>query len=69
VQQQPKETPPGGEPVSHSHLSRTHEEILEYWTVQRMTAAKPRELRLPEGGPRLKQRDADSPAPGSQAAP
>ncbi|MBE4717195.1 hypothetical protein DAD99_03245 [Pseudarthrobacter sp. AB1] len=55
----PKETSPGGESVSHSELAASHEEILEYWTKQRMADAKPRELRLPEGGPRLMQRGAD----------
>ncbi|WP_223253167.1 hypothetical protein [Arthrobacter sp. AFG7.2] len=46
-------------------LNQSHEEILEYWTEQRMAEAKPRELRLPEEGPRLKQRDADTGEPGS----
>lgn len=64
--QQPRKTSPdeasGNGSVSHSKSAQTHGEILEYWTKQRMAAAKPRELRLPEGGPRLMQRGAD-PAP------
>jgi hypothetical protein len=60
VQQHPRAASPGGESVSHSDLAQTHEEILEYWTVQRMADAKPRELRFPEEGPRLKQRGADT---------
>lgn len=52
------------ESVTRSDAHQTHEEILEYWTRQRMADAKPRELRLPVEGPRLKQRDADAGAPG-----
>jgi len=70
LRQQPRKSSPDGETggetetgsVSHSESDQTHEEILEYWTKQRMADAKPRELRLPEGGPRLMQRGAD-PAP------
>ena len=50
VQQPPKYTPSGQDPVSHADLNQTHEEILEYWTAERMAEAKPRELRLPEPG-------------------
>ncbi|RAX44337.1 hypothetical protein DQ354_16100 [Arthrobacter sp. AQ5-06] len=57
-----KDEESGNGSVSHSKSAQTHEEILEYWTKQRMADAKPRELRLPEGGPRLMQRGAD-PAP------
>ncbi|GAA3404867.1 hypothetical protein [Pseudarthrobacter polychromogenes] len=60
MQQPPKEIPSGQDPVSHAELGQTHEEILEYWTAERMAEAKPRELRLPEEGPRLKQRGADA---------
>jgi hypothetical protein len=37
--------------VGHSESDQTHEEILAYWTPQRMADAKPRELRLPEPVP------------------
>jgi hypothetical protein len=49
VPQGPKDIP-GPDPVSHAELNQTHEEILEYWTAERMAQAKPRELRLPEPG-------------------
>jgi hypothetical protein len=32
-------------------VNQTHEEILEYWTEERMAEAKPREIRLPQPGP------------------
>lgn len=48
--------------VSRMTSDQTHEEILEYWTKQRMADAKPREQQLPEGSPRLMKRGAD-PAP------
>ncbi|MET3719302.1 MULTISPECIES: hypothetical protein [unclassified Arthrobacter] len=58
------ESPPGREPgkdsVSHHVSDQTHEEILAYWTPERMAEAKPRELRLPR--PPATQEDAD-PAP------
>ena len=65
AQQPPKDIAPGTDSVRHVKLNQSHEEILEYWTEQRMAEAKPRELRLPEEGPRLKQRDADTGEPGS----
>jgi len=64
VPQRPKDTA-GPDPVSHGELNQTHEEILEYWTAQRMAEARPRELRLPEKGPRLKQGGADTGGPES----
>jgi hypothetical protein len=70
VQHSPDENPAGTESVTRSDTTQTHEEILEYWTRQRMAEAKPRELRLPVEGPRLKQRGADTAEPGgSPAAP
>ncbi|MGX1161957.1 hypothetical protein RKD54_002866 [Pseudarthrobacter sp. SLBN-100] len=51
MQQSPSEKPSGEDAVSHAELSQTHEEILEYWTEERMAEARPRELRLPENGP------------------
>lgn len=39
---------PEEDPVSHSDASQTPEEILEYWTPERMAEAKPREIRLPD---------------------
>ena len=65
VQQPPKDTPSGQDPVSHAELGQTHEEILEYWTAERMAEAKPRELRLPEEGPPLKRRGADEDGQGA----
>lgn len=34
--------------VSHSGISQAPEDILAYWTPERMAEAKPREVRLPE---------------------
>lgn len=65
MQQPPKDTPSGQDPVSHAKLNQTHQEILEYWTEERMAEAKPRELRLPEVGPRPKQGDPDAGEPES----
>lgn len=65
MQQPPRDTPSGQEPVSQAELDQTHEEILEYWTAERMAGAKPRELRLPEEDPRLKQRGEDAGGQGS----
>jgi hypothetical protein len=48
VQQSPDSGPTGEDPVSRSDVNQTHEEILEYWTEQRMAEAKPREIRLPQ---------------------
>ncbi len=58
--QSPSGEPAGEGSVTHSDAAQSHEEILEYWTKQRMAEARPRELRLPAEGPRLKQRDADA---------
>lgn len=40
----PSEEPDDG--VAHIEVTQTHEEILEYWTDERMVEAKPRELVL-----------------------
>lgn len=48
--------------VSNSESEQTHEEILAYWTPEKMAKAKPRELQLPEPAPRRAQDDSD-PAP------
>jgi hypothetical protein len=37
----------GKDPVSHAEASQTPEEILAYWTPERMAEAQPREIRLP----------------------
>jgi hypothetical protein len=50
VQQHPKD-PPSEETVSRSDLNQTREEVLAYWTVERIAEAKPREVRLPKPGP------------------
>lgn len=68
MQQPPKDGTPGQDPVSHAELNQTHEEILEYWTDQRMAEARPREIRFPEQGPRLRQRDADTGEPEPEAS-
>jgi hypothetical protein len=34
--------------VSFAQVSQTPEEVLAYWTPERMTLAKPREISLPE---------------------
>lgn len=60
MQPSPSQDPSGTESVTRSDAHQTHEEILEYWTRQRMADAKPRKLRLPAEGPRLKQRGADA---------
>ncbi|MBT2538418.1 hypothetical protein J7I79_20175 [Arthrobacter sp. ISL-69] len=39
---------PADQGVSHSSTSQTQEEILAYWTPERMAEAKPREVRLAE---------------------
>ncbi|TLM73276.1 hypothetical protein [Pseudarthrobacter sp. NamB4] len=65
MHQHPKNIQPGEESVSRAELNQSPEEVLEYWTEQRMAEARPRELRLPEEGPRLKQRGADTGEPGS----
>lgn len=38
----------GDATVSHSDISQAPEEIIAYWTPERMAGAKPREVRLPE---------------------
>ena len=42
--QSPSKEPREG--VAHIEVTQTHEEILEYWTEERMAQAKPRELVL-----------------------
>lgn len=37
----------GEDPVSHAEAGQTPEEILAYWTPERMAEAQPREIRLP----------------------
>lgn len=50
MQQPPsKDGPPSQEDhVSHSEVSQTPEEVLAYWTPERMAEAKPREIRPAE---------------------
>lgn len=36
----------GADPVVHD-VTQTHEEVAEYWTDERLRAAKPREQKLP----------------------
>lgn len=48
---EPAESPPRDESeenVSFAQVSQTPEEVLAYWTPERMAQAKPREMKLPE---------------------
>nr|WP_236557478.1 hypothetical protein [Arthrobacter sp. 9AX] len=49
--QSPSEETPANRSVTRIEVNQTQEEILEYWTEERMAEAKPRELRRPEQGP------------------
>ncbi|WP_457948929.1 hypothetical protein ACTAQI_01020 [Pseudarthrobacter sp. alpha12b] len=51
MQQSPKAPEPDEDPVSHVDLTQSPEEVLEYWTEERMAGAIPREIQLPEPGP------------------
>ena len=52
MQPSPKASDPDQDPaVSHADLTQSPEEVLEYWTEERMAAAKPREIQLPEPEP------------------
>lgn len=47
-QSRPKGGPePSEDRVSHAESVQTPEEILAYWTPERMSRAEPREIRLP----------------------
>ncbi|MGN7198693.1 hypothetical protein [Arthrobacter sp. SAFR-044] len=48
MRQSPKSPDPDEDPVSHVDLTQSRQEVLEYWTKERMAEAKPREIRLPE---------------------
>lgn len=52
-------TAPEDESVSHSDVAQTPEEILAYWTPERMAEAQPREIRLPAGQDDRARDDAD----------
>ena len=39
----------GDEPVAHD-VTQTHDEVAEYWTDERLRAARPREQELPPPG-------------------
>ncbi|WP_426998529.1 hypothetical protein [Pseudarthrobacter sp. N5] len=43
----PKDTAAADESVSHGAVNQSPEEILEYWTPERMEKARPREIRIP----------------------
>ncbi len=68
MQQPPKDVPAGEDSVSHAKLNQTHEEILEYWTEERMAEARPREIRFPEKGDRPGQEGADTGEPEPEAS-
>ncbi|WP_457972216.1 hypothetical protein [Arthrobacter sp. D1-17] len=62
-QQRPDDGPASSEdPVSHAESAQTPEEILAYWTPERMAGAQPREIRIP--GP--DENPAQEPAGGSK---
>ncbi len=49
------------DPVSHAESAQTPEEILAYWTPERMAGAEPREIRLPSPDENpVKEPDDDS---------
>lgn len=50
MRKNPEDSPSGEDSVSRSDVTQTREEILEYWTPQRMAEAKPREIVFPEPG-------------------
>jgi hypothetical protein len=56
LQPPPNPKPDGEDSVSHK-VNQTREEILEYWTDERMAEAQPRELRLPKPGPPAREQD------------
>jgi hypothetical protein len=55
--QNPSEEASGHPSVTRIGVNQTHEEIVGYWTEERMAEAKPRELRLPESGPPPPEQD------------
>ncbi|TQJ57968.1 hypothetical protein FBY30_0169 [Arthrobacter sp. SLBN-83] len=57
MQQNRKAPDPDEDPVSHVDLTQSPEEVLEYWTKERMAEAKPREICLPEPGSRPADQD------------
>ena len=57
MQQPPSKPRPDDDSVSHADLTQSPEEVLEYWTQERMREAKPREIRLPEPDPRPDEQD------------
>jgi len=57
MQQRPSKPRPDDDSVSHADLTQSPEEVLEYWTQERMREAKPREIRLPEPDPRPDEQD------------
>jgi hypothetical protein len=48
--QSPDEETAANRSVTRIEVNQTQEEILEYWTEERMAEAKPRELQRPEPG-------------------
>jgi hypothetical protein len=65
LRKSPSNDQSGSEPVRRIEVTQTNEEILEYWTEQRMAEAKPRDITLPANNPRLKQGAAETDKPGS----
>ena len=57
MQQNPRTPDADKDPVSHVDLTQSPEEVLEYWTKERMAEAKPREIRLPKPAPRPAEQD------------
>ena len=59
--QRPDRTPTHPETVSHSDVTQSPEEILAYWTEQKMAEATPPDLRRPAPD----DPDPDAAHPGS----
>jgi len=57
MQQPPSKPQPDDDSVTHVDLTQSPEEVLEYWTKERMAEAKPREIRFPEPGSRTADQD------------
>ncbi|WP_427173849.1 hypothetical protein [Arthrobacter sp. 92] len=53
--------------MSHSEVTQAPEEVIAYWTPQRMAEAQPREIRLPAPGPESSEPEVSVP-PGSAEA-
>jgi len=57
MQRPPREPHPDEDRVGHVDLTQSPEEVLEYWTEERMREARPREIHLPEPATRPDDQD------------